>query len=479
MSETPEEYRKRLAGMSNTDLIKEFESRTEAANEREFFAEKAAYGLSSDLYDREADLRSGADKGQAGNEEWQRVEERASVVEGLNKQIDQDHDQIRDTVEEMKKRDDLKIEDGEMREKFETFKEQGVHRWEDPKREIEGSLEKFKEISELREHKAESWKKAEERNEEYRQSLAGMSGPELVKEFETRTAVADEREYQTEKAAYGLSNDLDDRKADLRNGVDKGEKGNEEWQKVEQRAGIVAELDKQIDHDHDRIHDVVEEMKKRDDLKIEDRETKERFESFRDQGVHRWEDPKRTISESLEKFKDVSELREDRAEFLREQAFEKEQSRDHQPDISASNSQTDDRRPNLTQSDPDRGQKRDDAEFLGREAAHVLPQGERDRQRDAARFQNPEEKRGLEQELKPEMSLGGASEPQAAQAKGAEREKTEAAGKEKEAGQEKAEPKGEQKAPEQKSALRQMMDKIKQQQAAEQPKQAEEQSRRM
>ncbi|GAJ28310.1 hypothetical protein [Acidomonas methanolica] len=415
-----------LGKMSDAELVAEFRKQTDIVAEREFFAEKAAYALSNDLYDREADLRSGDDKGQAGNEEWQRVEERAGVVAGLNRQIDQDHDQIRDVVDEMKKRDDLQIEDRETREKFETFRDQGVHRWEDPKREIDGSLEKFKSVSELREHKAVSWKEAEERNEEYRKDLARMSGPELIQEFETRTAVADEREYQTEKAAYGLSNDLDDRKADLRSGADRGESGNEEWQRVEQRAGIVAELDKQIDHDHDRIHDVVEEMKKRDDLKIEAGETREKFETFRDQGVQRWEDPKRTISDSLEKFRDVSESREDRAEFLREQQFEREQERtqDRQPDISASHNHTDDRRPNLTQSDPDRGQKRNDAEFLGREAAHVLPQGERDRQRDAARFQNPEEKRGLEHELKPEMSLGGASsEPQAARAKGEEREK--------------------------------------------------------
>ena len=215
-----------------------------------------------------------------------------------------------------------------------------------------------------------------ETQEEYRKRLAGMNNADLVKEFEGRTEATNEREFFAEKAAYALSNDLYDREADLRSGADKGQDGNEEWRRVEERAGVVDGLNRQIDQDHDQIRDVVDEMKKRDDLKIEASETRERFETFRDQGVQRWEDPKRTISDSLEKFRDVSESREDRAEFLREQQFEREQERtqDRQHDISAPHNQTDDRRPSLPQCHPEREQKRNGGDPLGRVASHLLPQ---------------------------------------------------------------------------------------------------------
>ncbi|MFT9015124.1 MAG: hypothetical protein ABF990_05225 [Acetobacter sp.] len=503
MSETPEEHRKRLAGMSNADLVREFERRTEAANEREYFAEKAVSGLASDLDDRRADLRGAIDRGEKENEEWQRVEQRAGIVAELDKQLDRDHDQIRDTVEEMKKRDDLTIEDRETKEKFETFKEQGVHRWEDPKENIDLTLERFEMFSKRREYAAEFWdeikeKEAREQNEGHPRSPAEMSSRELVKEFERNglTGLV-ENEVRADEIADTLSKELDVRKADLRNGIDNREGENKDWQRVEKMASTLTDLDKRIDSEYARSRDVVEEMKKRDDLSFSDGGSTDRFMRI-GKGYHCSLETRRAIDGSLEKFKEVSELRE--------QAFEKERARDRQPDISASRDQTDDRRPNLTQSDPDRGQKRDDAEFLGREAAHVLPQGERDRQRDAARLQNPEEKRGLEQELKPEMSLGGASEPQAAQAKGAEREKAPAQAEQKAetkapvsalgkaaaffdrkrdeaakpAEQKQADQKGEQKAETKKplSALGRAAAYFDRKQA-EQPKPAEEQTRRM
>lgn len=467
MSETPEEYRKRLAGMSNADLVREFEGRTAAANEREYFAEKAVSGLSSDLDDRRADLRGAIDRGEKGNEEWQKVEQRAGIVAELDKQIDRDHDQIRDTVEEMKKRDDLKIDDPETTEKFENFRDQGVHRWEDPKQNIDLTLERFEMFSKRREYAAEFWdeikeKEVKEQNEGHPRSPAEMSSRALVKEFERDGLI--ENEVRAGEIADTLSKELDVRKADLRNGIDNGEGENKDWQRVEKMASTLTDLDKRIDREYARSRDVVDEMKKRYDLSFSDGGSTDRFMRI-GKGYHCSPETRRAIDGSLEKFKEVSELRE--------RAFDKEQSRDHQPDISASRDRADDRlerddrRPNLTQSDPDRGQKRDDAEFLGREAAHVLPQGERDRQRDAARLQNPEEKRGLEQELKPEMSLGGASsEPKAAPAKGAEREK--------EPGQ--AEQKAETKKP--LSALGRAAAYFDRKQA-EQPKPAEEQARRM
>lgn len=506
MSETPEEYRKRLAGMSNADLVREFEGRTEAANEREYFAEKAASGLSSDLDDRRADLRGAIDRGEKGNEEWQKVEQRAGIVAELDRQIDRDHDQIRDTVEEMKKRDDLKIDDPETKERFETFKEQGVHRWEDPKQNIDLALERFEMFSKRREYAAEFWdeikeKEVKEQNEGHPRSPAEMSSRALVKEFERDGWI--ENEVRAGEIADTLSKELDARKADLRNGIDNGEGENKDWQRVEKMASTLTDLDKRIDREYARSRDVVDEMKKRYDLSFSDGGSTDRFMRI-GTGYHRSAETKREIDGSLEKFKEVSELRE--------RAFERERAQDREPDISASRDRADgrlerdDRQPNLSQSDPDRGQKRDDAEFLGREAAHVLPQGERDRQRDAARFQNPEEKRGLEQELKPEMSLGGASEPQAAQAKGTEREKAPAQAEQKaetkapvsalgkaaayfdrkrdEAAkpseQKQADQKGEQKAETKKplSALGRAAAYFDRKQA-EQPKSAEEQSRRM
>ena len=68
----------------------------------------------------------------------------------------------------------------------------------------------------------------------------------------------------------------------------------------------------------------------------------------------------------------------------------------------------------LGQTERDHAERRDDAKFLGREAAHVLPQGERDRQRDEARLANPEAKRDLGQKLEPEAAMaGGAREAKA------------------------------------------------------------------
>ncbi|MCI1794586.1 MAG: hypothetical protein ABF569_05145 [Acetobacter sp.] len=46
---------------------------------------------------------------------------------------------------------------------------------------------------------------------------------------------------------------------------------------------------------------------------------------------------------------------------------------------------------------------------MGREAAHMLLQSERDRQRDAARLANPDAKREMVQKLESEVAVGGAS----------------------------------------------------------------------
>lgn len=67
--------------------------------------------------------------------------------------------------------------------------------------------------------------------------------------------------------------------------------------------------------------------------------------------------------------------------------------------------------PHIGQQPDEREQGRSDAEFLGREAAHILPQGELDRQRDAAKLsRNPDEDRGQGQKLEPEMTRGGSSQ---------------------------------------------------------------------
>lgn len=81
--------------------------------------------------------------------------------------------------------------------------------------------------------------------------------------------------------------------------------------------------------------------------------------------------------------------------------------------------------PRNNEPEDERKRGRDDAEFLGREASHVLPQGERDRQRDVARLEapgkNPEGDRRQEQKLEPEMTKVGSSSEAAAPQKTADK----------------------------------------------------------
>lgn len=467
MSETHEEYRKRLQGMSNDALRAEFSDGRRAISTRIDVAAKMTESLSSDLD------KYKSSRGDEADERWRRIEKGAEIVSGISADIDDRDKRFLAVVDEMNssKRELLGMDDGGVYGEFEG---------QDNHPGFSANKDKLKIDSVLKEIRTEA--EGRDRNRD-RERLSNMSDADLIKDYsrERENALDSGKKAKTE--ALAVSDRLPSRDT---NG----------WTEFKKLGDQAVSHDKEADRAYGRVRDMVDEMKSRDGLKIENDETRRNFEIDKKFGFKRDETEALRTKTRLDRFTTHSEMQDKVFEFQKSQ----------ERDSTVSQSQTDDRRPNLTQSDPDRGQKRDDAEFLGREAAHILPQGERDRQRDAARFQNPEEKRGLEQELKPEMSLGGASEPQAAQAKGAEREKAPAQAEQKAetkapvsalgkaaayfdrkrdeaakpAEQKQADQKGEQKAETKKplSVLGRAAAYFDRKQA-EQPKPAEEQSRRM
>lgn len=406
---TQEEYREWLRAMSDDRLTHEFVKCTDAMSSDRKRAETSARELLTDVYCREADSEESAEK-------WQRAEKTASRVDESRDGLDRSYDRLTDTAHEMNRRS---LNYG--RDTLDTAMNENYQRYRQASQVIERSLNKFEDARERREAEGDSWKKDKGTNEEYRKSLAGLSNYDLVEEFKHRRDVALDRDAVTGQVAKISSRELREIET-RRQGVAAGVGQGIEW--LDHASAMITELDRQTERDYDRLRSTVDEMKNRDDLTFSGRERHEsraQFEEIRDRGIQRSTDTKERIDEFHEVKGRIDKPRE------------------NSMDSTVSHNQADDRRPNLTQSDPDRGQKRDDAEFLGREAAHVLPQGERDRQRDAARFQNPEEERGREQELKPEMSLGGASsEPQTPKERGGQEQAPAQAGQKEEAKAEKA-----------------------------------------
>lgn len=230
---------------------------------------------------------------------------------------------------------------------------------------------------------------------EDRKRLAALSNDDLVSEFKRRGETLAEREYNTEGLASVLSNRLDD----------KGD-GKGHWEATEKTASVVREMKSLVADDYTSLRNSVVEMKSRDDLKIKDEELAAQFDNYRKFGVEPFPDAQQTIDRSLSKFEAAAKERGVDRDSKWEAGERQNQNFNEDYDRRAQDrNQTGGLK--LGQTERDHAERRDDAKFLGREASHVLPQGERDRQRDEARLANPEAKRDLGQKLEPEAAMGG------------------------------------------------------------------------
>ncbi|MDN7352638.1 Sec-independent protein translocase family protein [Acetobacter senegalensis] len=236
---------------------------------------------------------------------------------------------------------------------------------------------------------------------EDRKRLAALSNDDLVSEFKRRGETLAEREYNTEGLASVLSNRLDDK-----------DRGTEHWQATEKTASVVREMRSFVADDYTSLRNSVVEMKSRDDLKIKDEELAAQFDNYRKFGVEPFPDAQQTIDRSLSKFEAEAKERGLDRDSKWEEGERQQQNFNEDYDRRAQDrNQTGGLK--LGQTERDHAERRDDAKFLGREASHVLPQGERDRQRDEARLENPAAKRDLGQKLEPEAAMGGASKKDA------------------------------------------------------------------
>ena len=229
-----------------------------------------------------------------------------------------------------------------------------------------------------------------------RKRLAALSNDDLVSEFKRRGETLAEREYNTEGLASVLSNRLDDKK-----------EGKESWAATEKTASVVREMKSLVADDYTSLRNSVVEMKSREDLKIKDEDLASQFDNYRKFGVEPFPDAQQTIDRSLSKFEAAAKERGVDRDSKWEEGEKRQNFNDDSDRRAQDRNQTNGLK--LGQTERDHAERRDDAKFLGREASHVLPQGERDRQRDEARLANPEAKRDLGQKLEPEAAMGGAS----------------------------------------------------------------------
>ncbi|MDN7349999.1 Sec-independent protein translocase family protein [Acetobacter senegalensis] len=238
---------------------------------------------------------------------------------------------------------------------------------------------------------------------EDRKRLAALSNDDLVSEFKRRGETLAKREYNTEGLASVLSNRLDNKN-----------EGKEHWEATEKTASVVREMRSLVADDYTSLRNSVVEMKSREDLKIKDEDLAAQFDNYRKFGVEPFPDAQQTIDRSLSKFEAAAKERGVDRDSRWEAGERQQQNFNEDYDRRAQ-----DRNQNQTgglklgQTERDHAERRDDAKFLGREAAHVLPQGERDRQRDEARLANPAAKRDLGQKLEPEAAMGGDSKKDA------------------------------------------------------------------
>lgn len=235
-----------------------------------------------------------------------------------------------------------------------------------------------------------------------RKRLAALSNDDLVSEFKRRGETLAEREYNAEGLASVLSNRLDDRN-----------EGQDHWKATEKTASVVREMKSLVADDYTSLRNSVVEMKSREDLKIKDEELASQFDNYRKFGVEPFPDAQQTIDRSLSKFEAAAKERGVDRDTKWEEGEKRQNFNDDYDRRAQDRNQTGGLK--LGQTERDHEERRDDAKFLGREASHVLPQGERDRQRDEARLANPEAKRDLGQKLEPEAAMGsGAREAKAA-----------------------------------------------------------------
>ncbi|MFT8507596.1 hypothetical protein [Acetobacter sp.] len=248
-----------------------------------------------------------------------------------------------------------------------------------------------------------------------RKRLAALSNDDLVSEFKRRGETLAEREYNTEGLASVLSNRLDDKK-----------EGKESWAATEKTASVVREMKSLVADDYTSLRNSVVEMKSREDLKIKDEDLASQFDNYRKFGVEPFPDAQQTIDRSLSKFEAAAKERGQDRDTKWEEG-EKRQKQNFNDDYdrrAQDRNQTGGLK--LGQTERDHAERRDDAKFLGREAGHVLPQGERDRQRDEARLANPAAKRDMGQKLEPEAAMGGGGGEAKAAPKSAMERKIEA-----------------------------------------------------
>lgn len=247
-----------------------------------------------------------------------------------------------------------------------------------------------------------------------RKRLAALSNDDLVSEFKRRGETLAEREYNTEGLASVLSNRLDDKK-----------EGKESWAATEKTASVVREMKNLVADDYTSLRNSVVEMKSREDLKIQDDELASQFDNYRKFGVEPFPDAQQTIDRSLSKFEAAAKERGVDRDTKWEEG-EKRQNFNDDYDRAQDRNRNQTGGLKLGQTERDHAERRDDAKFLGREASHVLPQGERDRQRDEARLANPEAKRDMGQKLEPEAAMGGGGGEAKAAPKSAMERKIEA-----------------------------------------------------
>lgn len=246
-----------------------------------------------------------------------------------------------------------------------------------------------------------------------RKRLAALSNDDLVSEFKLRGETLAEREYNAEGLASVLSNRLDDRK-----------EGQDHWEATEKTASVVREMKSLVADDYTSLRNSVVEMKSREDLKIKDEELASQFDNYRKFGVEPFPDAQQTIDRSLSKFEAAAKERGVDRDSKWEEGEKRQNFNDDYDRRAQDRNQTGGLK--LGQTERDHAERRDDAKFLGREAGHVLPQGERDRQRDEARLANPAAKRDMGQKLEPDAAMGGGAREAKAAPKSAMERKIEA-----------------------------------------------------
>lgn len=246
-----------------------------------------------------------------------------------------------------------------------------------------------------------------------RKRLAALSNDDLVSEFKRRGETLAEREYNTEGLASVLSNRLDNKN-----------EGQESWAATEKTASVVREMKSLVADDYTSLRNSVVEMKSREDLQIKDEDLASQFDNYRKFGVEPFPDAQQTIDRSLSKFEAAAKERGVDRDTKWEEGEKRQNFNEDYDRRAHDRNQTGGLK--LGQTERDHEERRDDAKFLGREASHVLPQGERDRQRDEARLANPAAKRDLGQKLEPEAAMGGGGGEAKAAPKSAMERKIEA-----------------------------------------------------